>query len=94
MRTGESEVNMRYLSFTLMLVVFSVFKCTGVHAAPVRDCKRITEDLRQIAWNDPDAFDIGNLESIGTVRYMCLIGEPGGRLKQLCKEAIKARCRP
>jgi len=85
---------MRYISFTLMLVLFSVFKCTGASAVPVRDCKRITADLRQLAWDNPDAFDLGNLETTGTVRYMCLIGEPDGRLKVLCKEAVKARCRP
>lgn len=57
-------------------------------------CKTVIEDLRQLAWDDPDAFDLDNLNETGTVEYMCpKTDKPEGRLKVLCQIAVNERCK-
>lgn len=42
-------------------------------------CKQVTQDLMEIAWGDPDAYDFDNLKELGAGKYMCEAGGiPGG----------------
>lgn len=106
---------MRFIVF-LALTVGAFTQCGGkVHAdlvtadsyprtvfRPTGPCKAVVEDLRQLAFNDPDAFDLGNLEEQGTVQYMCYTNGkfdkdnarvPSHPWSKLCIQALKLNCK-
>ena len=88
---------MKHLIF-FSLIAISTFKCTGARAEmgkviiqPSRTCERIVQDLRKIAWDDPDSYDLENLEDQGTVKYMC--DDATKQTEPLCRTAFINRCK-
>lgn len=92
---------MRLIIALVIIILLNVCTCTFIaQADEVPACVLITKQIRDIAWNDPDAFDMDHLKQFSRIdKYMCVDIptdgwdwiEYGARLIKLCKE-FSERC--
>ena len=84
-----------------MNVVVMLFILETANAESL-DCVLLRKQMREIAWNDADAFDMRHLGEVGEYKYMCDLGEFtvmdwdwiewGVRLNRVC-EQYRKECR-
>lgn len=83
-------------------VVILLFIIDTAYGADGMECAVMVKQIRQIADDDADAFDVDHLEETGTIKYMCDMSkftvmdwdwiEWGVRLNRLC-EQYRKECR-
>lgn len=93
---------MKPLAVMLFIVLVAIGCTVWQVAAEPLNCVLLRKQMREIAWNDADAFDMRHLGEVGEYKYMCDLSEFtvmdwdwiewGVRLNKVC-EQYRKECR-
>jgi len=77
--SNETKMNIIWFSSLLIITCVALTGIGGIASIAYlyqqqraqKNCDKAIETLMKVAWEDPDAFDIGNMLDTGVYNYMC-----------------------